>query len=253
MKNTLKRGIGRTLLAAATLGLAAAGWAQSSTGDDYPPSHTQSQEQQNINRNMNDDTSGVHDTTGDPTFDKTNRDIDRALQKDSRRQPMGTRDTTTKDPRAQNDAKDSLDKFVRADPGLRQKLDGAVGYAILPNVAKGAVGIGGAGGKGVLFENGRATGKVTLSQVTVGLQLGGQTYSELILFQDQSALDHFKRGEFTMSAQMSAVAATAGASATARSINGVQVFTITKGGLMYEASIGGQRFTFTPYTSESVG
>jgi lipid-binding SYLF domain-containing protein len=252
MKNTLTRGIGRTLLAAATLGLAAAGWAQSSTSDDYPPSRTQSQDQQNINRDMNDDT-GVHDTTGDPTFDKTNRDIDRALQKDSRRHPMGTRDTTTKDANAQADARDSLDRFVKADPGLRQKLDGAVGYAILPNVAKGAVGIGGAGGKGVLFENGRATGKVTLSQVSVGLQLGGQTYSELILFQDQGALDQFKRGQFTMSAQMSAVAATAGASATARTINGVQVFTITKGGLMYEAAIGGQRFTYTPYAGESVG
>ena len=99
----------------------------------------------------------------------------------------------------------------------------------------------------MLFESGKATGKVNLTQVTVGLALGGQSYSELILFEDKSTLDTFKRSQFSMAAQVSAVAASAGASANAKYVSGVQVYTITKGGLMYEASVGGQKFTFTPW------
>jgi lipid-binding SYLF domain-containing protein len=110
-------------------------------------------------------------------------------------------------------------------------------------VGKAAVGIGGAHGKGVLYEGDRVTAIVTLSQFSVGLQFGGQAYSEFLFFQDYTALSDFKDGNFELGAQASAVAVTAGVSADAEFIDGVAVFTQAIGGLMYEASVGGQRFT----------
>ena len=89
--------------------------------------------------------------------------------------------------------------------------------------------------------------KTTLTQVTVGLQLGGQKYRELILFQDKAALDKFLEGKFTMAAQVSAVAAASGAAANAKYANGVKVITMAVGGLMYEASVGGQKFGIEKY------
>ena len=90
----------------------------------------------------------------------------------------------------------------------------------------------------------QVVGKTTLTQVTVGLQLGGQVYSEFIFFKDDVALGNFKRGNFELGAQASAVAATAGASADADCDKGVAIFTNTSGGLMYEASVGGQKFKY---------
>ena len=128
-------------------------------------------------------------------------------------------------------------------------LDGASGYVIFPTVAKGAVGVGAATGTGQLFEAGNAqpVGEASMTQVTIGLQLGGQAYSELLIFQDQTTLDNFKKGNFEFSAQATAVAVTAGASANAKYEKGVMVLTIAKGGLMYEASVGGQKFSYTAY------
>ncbi|MCI0366096.1 MAG: hypothetical protein L0Y44_03460 [Phycisphaerales bacterium] len=116
---------------------------------------------------------------------------------------------------------------------------------MFPTVGKGGAGVGGAFGRGVVYELGEIIGFTSLTQASFGLQLGGQTYSELILF-DQPALQRFKRGEFSLSAQASAVAVTAGAAANARFQNGVMVFTLGQKGLMYEASVGGQKFSFEP-------
>jgi lipid-binding SYLF domain-containing protein len=133
------------------------------------------------------------------------------------------------------------------DPGLRKLFGGAAGYAVFPSVSKLAVGVGGAHGSGVLFERGRATGDASLTQVTVGLQIGGEEYTEVIFFQDQKALSSFKEGKLAMAAQASAVAISAGASADARYIEGVSVFTLPRNGLMAEASIGGQKFGYRPF------
>jgi len=149
--------------------------------------------------------------------------------------------------KAIKEAQDTIAAFKKADPGLSRFFNGAVGYAVFPTVAKGAIGIGGAGGSGVLFEKGKPTGKASLSQVTVGAQLGGQTYSEIIFFQAAPALNDFKNGTLALAAQVSAVAAKAGASENAGYQNGVAVFTSSKGGLMFEASVGGQKFSFEPY------
>jgi lipid-binding SYLF domain-containing protein len=128
------------------------------------------------------------------------------------------------------------------DPDMQRFFDSAVAYVIIPTVGKGGVGIGGARGKGLLYEGGSRTALVTLTQLTIGLQWGGQAYSEFIFFKDDVALAEFKRGNYELGAQASAVAVTAGASADANYSGGVAIFTQAKGGLMYEASVGGQKF-----------
>ena len=153
----------------------------------------------------------------------------------------------THDGPALKHAREAIGELERVDPGLKRLFDGAAGYAVFATVGKGAVGIGGAHGTGVLFEKGNAIGETTLTQLTVGLQLGGQAYTEVIFFETEKSLADFKKGEFAMAAQVSAVAATAGASADARYVQGVSVFTLAKGGVMAEASVGGQKFSYLPF------
>ena len=106
--------------------------------------------------------------------------------------------------------------------------------------------MGGAAGNGIVFEKGKAVGSAKMKQVSVGFQFGGQAYREVIFFQDQAALNRFKQNKFEFSAQASAVAVTKGAATNVKYRNGVLVFTQEKGGLMYEASIGGQKFSYKP-------
>jgi lipid-binding SYLF domain-containing protein len=146
-----------------------------------------------------------------------------------------------------DEVKDAVELFKKSDTGLKAFFEKSAGYVIFPKVAKGAVGVGAARGKGILFQKAKATGEAALTQVTVGLQLGGQVYMEAIFFEDEKVLADFQGGNFEFSAQVSAVAAAEGASANAKYKNGVAIFTIAKGGLMYEASIGGQKFKYTPY------
>jgi lipid-binding SYLF domain-containing protein len=140
----------------------------------------------------------------------------------------------------------TISMFAARDPGLKILMDQAAGYAVFPSVGKGAIGVGGAYGRGEVFVGGRAVGYCDLSQGSVGFQLGGQSYRELILFQTPEALENFKSGAMQLAAQASAVAATSGASADADYHQGVMVFTMARGGLMYEASVGGQHFTYVP-------
>jgi lipid-binding SYLF domain-containing protein len=140
-------------------------------------------------------------------------------------------------------AKAILD-LKQGDPGIEKFFTGSAGYAVFPRVGKGGIGIGGAHGKGLVIVGENAVGKSSLSQVTVGFQLGGQVYAQFIFFKDDTALQNFQRGNFEMGAQASAVAVTAGASADADYDGGVAVFTQTGGGLMYEATISGQKFTY---------
>ena len=146
---------------------------------------------------------------------------------------------------------DKVDMAIRdmkaADPGLATMLiDRCYGYAVFPNIGKGGVGVGGAYGRGEVFEHGRLVGYTEMTQATIGLQLGGQTYSELICFESKDALERFKNGNTNFAAQASAVAIKSGASSDAKFTDGVAVFTKPKGGLMGEASVGGQKFSFQP-------
>lgn len=145
-----------------------------------------------------------------------------------------------------SDAARALAKAQQADPTLVPILDAAAGYAVFPSVGKGAAGVGGAYGKGVLYERGVVVGYCDLSQASIGFQLGGQAYTEIIAFENQQALNRFKQGRFQFDAQATAVALKSGAGANAKYADGVAVFTMDEAGLMYEASVGGQKFSYQP-------
>jgi lipid-binding SYLF domain-containing protein len=147
-------------------------------------------------------------------------------------------------------AEEAVALFKKTDPSIAKFFETSVGWAVFPSVAKGAFIVGGAGGKGVLFESGKAVGTTSLVQVTIGLALGGQEYAEIIFFENALALSSFRGGNFALAAQVSAVAAASGAAATAKYQQGVAVFTVAIGGLMYEASVGGQKFEFKPFENK---
>ena len=139
-----------------------------------------------------------------------------------------------------------IKKFKEKDPGMAKVFADAHGYAVFPTVGKGGIGLGAARGKGYVYQRGRLIGRSTLTQVTIGLQLGGQAYSEVVFFKDAAALDNFKRGKLKLDAQASAIALTARVSGDLGYRKGVAIVTMAKGGLMYEASVGGQKFSYKP-------
>ncbi len=140
----------------------------------------------------------------------------------------------------------ALSHFKGQDAGLDSLLSTAYGYAIFPSVGKGGLGVGGSYGRGEVYEQGRFIGYADITQVTIGLQIGGQEFAELIVFQDAKAMERFKYGKVKFSANASAVAIKSGAAASAKYSDGVAIFVDPKGGLMAEASIGGQEFSFKP-------
>ncbi len=146
-------------------------------------------------------------------------------------------------------------------------FDNSFGYALFPSIGKGGIGIGGAHGKGRVYTGGEHVGNTSMTQVTIGFQLGGQAYSMVIFFEDERAYSDFSSGNFEFGAQAAAVAITAGASAGTSTAGGgsagasggkndaktaggytkgMAVFTVAKGGLMYEASLGGQKYSYKP-------
>jgi lipid-binding SYLF domain-containing protein len=141
---------------------------------------------------------------------------------------------------------DTLKRMDTEDPNFRNFLDQSYAYAVFPTVGKGGIGVGGAYGRGEVFEHGKFVGYTDISQGTLGAQLGGQSYAEVIAFERPWALQRFEEGQFALSANASAVAINSGAAATAKYENGVAVFVDPTGGLMFEASIGGQDFSFEP-------
>lgn len=148
--------------------------------------------------------------------------------------------------RMELDVQRAIIAIKKADPGIETFFENAAGYAVFPSVGKGGLVIGGAYGKGLVIVDGKVDGYTSMSQATIGLQLGGQKYAQFIFFRDDTAVGHFKRGNFEFGAQASAVAITAGASADAAYDSGVAIFTHAAGGLMFEGSVGGQRFKYTP-------
>jgi lipid-binding SYLF domain-containing protein len=140
------------------------------------------------------------------------------------------------------DAQTAKEAFIETDGLMKNLFSNAYAYVILPNVGKGGMGIGGAAGNGVVFKNDDLIGMAKMTQLTIGFQWGGQAYREVIFFENSEALERFKENRLEFSAQASAVAS--GASANAKYSDGVMIFTQTKGGLMYEASVGGQKFSF---------
>ena len=139
------------------------------------------------------------------------------------------RSTAAPDKQASNKAvAAAIASFKNADPGISRFFDNAEGYAVFPSIGKGGAVVGGAYGNGEVYHRGRLVGRSSITQVTVGFQLGGQAYSEIIFFRDRSDLEDFRKGNFEFGAQVSAVAVTAGASANAGYSNGVAVFYLRK-------------------------
>ncbi len=151
-----------------------------------------------------------------------------------------------KDKKAQliRDAKDSKQAFIENSNNMSKLFDTAVGYVIFPNVGSGAYILGGAAGNGVLFENGKVQGFAELRQIDIGLQIGGQAYRQVILFQTQKELDQFKKGNYSLSGNASAVILKKGASKNVEFNDGRAVVTMPKAGAMVEVSVGGQKFEY---------
>ncbi len=168
---------------------------------------------------------------------------------------------------AQADSYSNTIGVFKKSPAVQPFYKNAYGYAVFPTIGKGGIGIGGAYGKGQVYRGGKVTGTTKLFKVTIGFQLGGQAFSEIIFFQDKRAYDNFTSGEFEFDATASVVVITAGAQAKAgtegvtagasagpetgvqaktKYRKGMAVFVHAKGGLMYEAAIGGQKFSFEP-------
>jgi lipid-binding SYLF domain-containing protein len=140
----------------------------------------------------------------------------------------------------------------------------AYGYAVFPKILKAAIGVGGAHGNGRVYEKGKVIGDSTMNQLSIGFQMGGEGFAQMIFFENKAALDKFTSGNFEFGAEASAVALTAGASANAGTtgagagasvtkdkaatagsyVNGMAIFTIVRGGLMYEVSVAGQKYSF---------
>jgi lipid-binding SYLF domain-containing protein len=154
---------------------------------------------------------------------------------------------TGKDRRIAEDAEEAKAAFIESDGLMSSLFSDAYAYVIFPNVGKGGIGIGGAAGNGAVYQGGTWIGMAKMTQLTIGFQWGGQAYREVIFFENQDALDRFKSDNVELSAQASAVAVTAGASANAKYHEGVMIFTQTKGGLMYEATVGGQKFDYREF------
>ena len=140
----------------------------------------------------------------------------------------------------------AIELLKDTDSKLKDWFKNPYGYVIFPNVGKGGFGSGGAFGKGEVYQNGKFLGEARLTQGTIGLQMGGQLYTEVIFFNKKENLSKFKESRYAVSAQVRAVAAAEGAAANAKYEHGVAVFTLAKGGLIYEASVGGQKFKFIP-------
>ena len=173
-------------------------------------------------------------------------------------------------PAVADDISTTIDNFRSA--GADDFIDNSHGYAVFPSIGKGGIGIGGAHGKGEVFVGGKRVGQTKMNQITYGLQLGGQVYSQMIFFRDKRAFEDFSSGNFKFGAQATAVALTAGAQASTSTggggntsagtdadsskananerqydgRSGMAVFTIAKSGLMYEATLGGQKFKYEP-------
>jgi lipid-binding SYLF domain-containing protein len=143
-----------------------------------------------------------------------------------------------------SDSKDAKSKFIKADTSMGKLFENSYGYVIFPKIGKGGFIVGGSGGDGTVYEKGKEVGTAKMGQVTVGAQIGGQSYREVIFFENEDALNRFKYNKLEFSGQVSAVAVRSGASKNAKYTEGVAVFTQDIGGLMAEATVGGQKFTY---------
>jgi lipid-binding SYLF domain-containing protein len=143
-------------------------------------------------------------------------------------------------------AEETIKSFKATEPGLDVYFKEAYAYVVFPTIGKGALIFGGSYGTGMVFEGGKVVGNAKVTQASFGLQAGGESYSELVFFKDKETFENFKKGAVKLSAQASAVAMKEGGTAKTSYTDGVAVFVKSKGGLIVDASVGGQKFKFEP-------
>ena len=163
----------------------------------------------------------------------------------SKSRKSGQKQESGSQPPLQQRAKAVLTKLEKKDPGLKKLLAKAHGYAVFPSVGKAALVVGGSYGRGAVFEKGRMIGYATISQMTIGVQIGGDTFTEILVFHDDKQLDRFKKGHMAFSANASAVLVKAAAAGTT-DFKGVTALAYSSGGMLLELALGGQKFNFNP-------
>ncbi len=146
-----------------------------------------------------------------------------------------------------SDSRQTMALFRQKDPSIEQFARRSAAYVVFPSIGKGGLGIGAAHGTGILFEGGAPIGKVSMDQVSVGAQVGGQEFSQIVFYETEKDVHALKMGKASLAGNVSAVALRDGAAANAKWKNGIAVFTATKGGLMLEASVGGQNFSYAAF------
>ena len=146
----------------------------------------------------------------------------------------------------QTNSEAAIKTFTDTDPGLKTFFTSAAAYVILPSVGEGGFIVGAEHGKGLAYEKGVLVGKCSLSTVSIGAQVGGGTFMEVVFFETPEAFQEFKKGKYTMDAKAKASLAASGVAANAKYTQGVLVFTLPKSGAMVAAAVGGQKFTFEP-------
>ncbi len=143
-------------------------------------------------------------------------------------------------------SKEAKTAFMKTDPTMSGLFASSYGYVVFPKNGKGGLIIGGSGGNGLVYKKSKPIGYAKMAQVTVGAQIGGASYSEIIFFENEAALTRFQANKVEFSSQISAVAVKSGVSKDAKYADGVAVFTQSLSGLMAEATVGGQKFTYKP-------
>jgi lipid-binding SYLF domain-containing protein len=141
---------------------------------------------------------------------------------------------------------EAIDLFKQKDPSIERFFSQSYGYAVFPKIFKGGFWAGGAGGRGEVFEQGKLVGYSAMGQASLGFSFGGEFFREILFFRDKADLDKFKTEEYTFAAQATGVALTEGVAAKADYKSGLAVFVMADKGLMVDASLGGQKFSFSP-------
>lgn len=159
---------------------------------------------------------------------------------------IGTISQSGEDKQIMEDAQDAKQRLLYKDLGLKEYFENSAGYVIFPNVGEGGFILGVASGNGVVYEDGTPIGMADLKKIDVGFQFGGQAIMEVIFFEDDEALTEFKTDEFTFSGELSATPVKTGISKNLNYSSSVITIVMPKAGLMADASVGGQRFKYTP-------
>ncbi len=148
-------------------------------------------------------------------------------------------------------ARQTLNTFKQRDPSLKPFFRKSAGYAVFPTIGEGAFIVGSSHGKGIVYEKGKPIGEATVTSGSVGAQVGGKSFSEIIFFQTPQALQSLKQGNYQFTAGIGAVAASKGMARQVNYRHGVAVFTTSNQGLMAKAAVGGQKFTYQPLPGQS--